>query len=199
MIVRTTPDGPVTGPDGDWLAALLTLHPDAAEKTGSGVAFIAVGPVPGKKSRGFTVHRTDGSVTDFSWLECISPTSHRTRVLTAMREAVAGQVTAFKQSEADAGRLRCAITGEELSWGDAEVDHADPVFQALADRYAEVSGGYDKIRLVPSADGMIGQPMVPEDERVWQLYHEHAARLRILSRAAHREVTRRQQRTRLAK
>jgi hypothetical protein len=193
-IVRDTPDGPVTGTEGAFLAALLTLHPDADEKIGSGIAFIAVGPVPRFRSRGFTVHRTDGTSTDFSWLECISPTSHRARVLTAMREAVVDQILTFKQAEADAGRLRCAITGAGLTWTDAEVDHLPPTFLTLADNYAAQVGGYDKVRLVPSADGMIGQPLAPDDERAWVLYHQREARLRILSRPAHAEVTR-QQRT----
>ncbi len=191
-IVANTPDGPVTGADGDWLAALLTLHPDAGEKIGKGIAFIALGPVPGRKSRGFTVHRTDGTSTDFSWLECITPTSHRTRVLTAMREAVEPQRIAFKQAEEKAGRLRCGVCGTDLTWPDTEIDHLPPVFQTLADTYAETAGGYDKIKLVPSADGMIGQPLVPGDEQVWILYHQHTARLRVLCRPCHHEVTRQQ-------
>lgn len=193
-IARECPDGPVTGEYGIFLAWLLARHPDAAQKTGPGIACITVGTVPGHpNTRGFTVHRTDGSSTDFSWPECITETPHRTRVLTAMREAVAGQVIAFKQAESDAGRLHCAVTGAELTWDDAEVDHMPPGFGAIADAFATAAGGYDKISLVHSADGMIGRPMKPAFETVWVWYHHQQARLRILSRAAHRKLTREQQ------
>ena len=107
-----------------------------------------------------------------------------------MREAVAGQVIAFKQAESDAGRLHCAVTGAELTWDDAEVDHMPPGFGAIADAFATAAGGYDKISLVHSADGMIGRPMEPAFETVWVWYHHQQARLRILSRAAHRKLTR---------
>lgn len=71
-IASTTPDGPVTGAGGEFLASLLAEHPDAAEKIGPGIAYICVGPVPGHRTRGFTVHRTDGTSTDFAWTECIT-------------------------------------------------------------------------------------------------------------------------------
>lgn len=192
-IAREAPDGPVTGPDGEFLAALLRRHPDADEKTGPGISFIAVGTVPGYRSRGFTVHRTDGTVTDFSWRDCITAPSHASQVKKAMRQAVTGQILAYKQAEADAGRLRSAITGDELAWDDAEVDHFSPAFIALADRYAEAAGGYDAIPLSPSRDGQAGQKLDPGHEVVWVTYHERTARLRILSRAEHAKISREQQ------
>jgi hypothetical protein len=194
VIARDFPDGAVTGPAGDFLAALLHRHPDAAQKIGPGIRFISVGAMPGQlNTRGFTVHRTDGSSTDFSWRECITETSHRTRVLTAMREAIVPQKLAFKQAESGAGQLRCAITGENLTWDNAEVDHLPPGFTALADAFAAAAGGYGKIPLVPSADGMIGRPMEPDHESGWTQYHQQQARLQILSVAEHRKLTQERQ------
>jgi hypothetical protein len=189
-IVADVPDGPVTGQLGEFLAALLRRHPDADEKIGPGIAHICVGTVPGYRSRGFTVHRTDGTSTDFSWRACITEPSHASQVNKAMRQAVGDQIKAYKRAETSAGRLRSAITGNELAPDDAEVDHFSPSFAALADRYAEVAGGYDAIGLAPSADGQIGQRMDPDHEAVWVRYHQRAARLRILSKAEHAEISR---------
>lgn len=191
QIARETPDGPVTGPDGQFLAALLTRHPDAIQKIGPGIAYISVAAVPGHpNTRGFTVHRTDGTSTDFSWVECITESSHRTRVLTAMREAVVPQILTFKQRQSDSGQLRCAVTGASLDWDDVHVDHLPPGFGALADDYATMHGGYAAIGLLPSRDKQIGRPLVTWHETAWQNYHQHHARLQILSVAAHLEITR---------
>ncbi len=111
-----------------------------------------------------------------------------------MREAIETQRVAFKQDKEKAGWLRCGICSTDLAWSDAEIDHLPPVFQTLADTYAEAAGGYDKIQLVPSADGMIGQPLAPGDEQVWILYHQRTARLRVLCRPCHHGVTRQQKR-----
>jgi hypothetical protein len=188
-IAANVPDGPVAGQLGEFLAALLRRHPDADEKIGPGIAHICVGSVPGYRSRGFTVHRTDGTSTDFSWRACITEPSHAAQVNKAMRQAVAGQILDYKRAEAAAGRLRSAITGDELAPDDAEVDHFSPSFAALADRYAEVAGGYDAIGLAPSADGQIGQRLDPDHEIIWQAYHQQAARLRILSKAEHARLS----------
>lgn len=191
QIARDTPDGPVTGLDGDFLAWLLTRHPDAIQKVGSGIAWVSVGPVPGYPgTRGFTVHRLDGTSTDFSWRECLTGSSHRTRVLAAMRAAIVPQILAFKQEQASANRLRCAITGATLTWDDVHVDHLPPEFSTLADGYAAMHGGYDAISLLPSMDSMIGRPLASWHETAWRRYHQCYARLQILSVHVHREITR---------
>jgi hypothetical protein len=175
-IVAGTPDGPVTGPDGDWLAALLALHPEAAGKIGSGVSWIGLGPVPGYRSRGFTVHRTDGSSTDFSWRECITPYSHQDKCRSAMRNAVLHQVLAFRDSRE--WPLSCAL--DPAHPGPFQVDHHDPPFAELADSYAAAKGGYAGISLVPHGDGDISDELAPGDMLVWVPYHHSAARLRIV-------------------
>lgn len=190
QIVRDTPDGPVTGADGEFLAWLLGRHPCTEEKTGCGIAFIAVGPVPGYRSRGLFVHRADGTSTDFSWRECITGSAHGTLVRKAMRQAVADQVITFKQSAAETGGLKCAACGQPVAWTDVNVDHHPLSFIAMADRYAEVCGGYDMIELTPSEEGQIGRRLEPGHEVTWVLYHQSAARLRILCVPCHRSLPR---------
>lgn len=185
-ITRDYPDGPVNGQAGDFLAALLARHPDATQKIGPGVAYITLEPVPGYPSRGFIVHRIDGSSTDFSWLDCITTPQHHTKVFKAMRVAVARQSIAFKQAEADTGQLQCAVCGSPCGWDDVHVDHLPPEFAALASAFATAAGGYDKIPLVPSADGMIGPLLDPAIEVVWVKYHQEQARLQILCIPCHK-------------
>jgi hypothetical protein len=174
-IVATTPDGPVTGDDGAFLASLLTRHPDAAAKIGPGIAWISLGPVPGKPSRGFTVHRTDRTSTDFSWRKCITLPPHKNQVLIAMREAIVPQVLAYRDSREP---LSCAF--DPAHPGPFHVDHADPDFITLADLYAAAQGGYDRVPLRLNGDGDIGTRLHPAHELAWASYHREHARFRIL-------------------
>jgi hypothetical protein len=59
------------------------------------------------------------------------------------------------------GPLVCAVTGQVLSWDNAHVDHAPPVFAALADDWAVRVGGYPAIGLTPAADGQMGRTLMP--------------------------------------
>jgi hypothetical protein len=106
-----------------------------------------------------------------------------------MREAVVGQILAFKRARSDTGQLRCAVTGTSLTWHESHVDHLPPGFAALADAFAETAGGYARIPLVPSSDGMIGRPLEPPFDHLWTAYHGQHARLQLLSVPAHLALT----------
>jgi K+-sensing histidine kinase KdpD len=65
-IKAATPDGtPLTGADAQFVYAVLTNHPRAAEKIGPGVRAITVDTFVGD-TRCFFVIRTDGTAIDFS-------------------------------------------------------------------------------------------------------------------------------------
>ncbi|MEY9886680.1 hypothetical protein ABIA31_000306 [Catenulispora sp. MAP5-51] len=84
-------------PDEAFLHDLLELHQDAAGKRGVGIDHFEVRLTEEFHQPGFFIIRVDGTVTDFSFLRCLTPATHRDRVLTAMRRAVKDQVVAFKQ------------------------------------------------------------------------------------------------------
>ncbi|HUK69049.1 MAG TPA: DCL family protein [Streptosporangiaceae bacterium] len=189
-IVAATPDGHVvTGDDALFVAWLLDRHPCAGEKTGPGVAGFTTQTTE-MGTRGFVVHRTDGTSTDFSYYACITAPDHPAIVRSAMRRAIAGQVIEFKQAAQDQGPLVCAVTGVPLSREAAHVDHAPPVFTALADEWAAAAGGYAAVVLSRSADGQIGRRLSPADEASWTEFHRARARLRITSRLANLSLLR---------
>ncbi|MEL4544514.1 hypothetical protein AAEX63_01810 [Luteococcus sp. H138] len=83
-----------------------------------------------------------------------------------MREAIAGQMLGFKERafQASAPRLPVsALSGEALTWDDAEVDHVIP-FHRLRDEWLAQAGDQD-------------------DMNAWALWHLMHARVRLLSRA----------------
>ena len=174
-IIARTPDGaPVRPGDAEFVMALLARHPDAVGKTGCGVAWLTTATTGG---RHFVVVRVDGSRTDFSWKECISPSSRVQRVHRAMRAAITLQIQAFRDSQEP---LACALDAAHP--GPYHVDHANPTFQELVAAFtAEPAiGGYDGIRLRPHRDGDVNAELEVSDAQLWQLYHQRYAILRIL-------------------
>lgn len=87
----------------------------------------------------------------------------------------------------------CAISGEVLSWDDAHVDHAPPVFITLADRWTLLAGGYPVITLTPTADGQIGRTLTATDAQSWADFHRANAHLRIVSSLANLSLLRTRQ------
>lgn len=181
-IIARTPDGtPVHADDAEFVRAILALHPDAAGKIGCGVAgFTTATDKRYRTGRHFVLLRVDGTSTDFSWTEAITPTGHVQKIRNAMRVAIEPQILAFRDAQ---DPLACALDAAHP--GPYHVDHAGPLFQELADAFAAepAFGGYTGLTLAPHQDGDISDQLVPGDAFLWQLYHQANARLRILCRA----------------
>jgi hypothetical protein len=179
IVERTANGQMVSDEDAAFLHWLLDRHPCAADKIGVGVAGFTVEAI-GMATRGFMLHRFDGSSTDFSYYKCITSPSEVGLARKAMRRAVVDQVIEFKRASAARGTLVCAVTGEILDWDSAHVDHAPPIFVTLADQWAEHVGGYTAIQLLPTEDGELGRCMA--DPEPWAAFHRDRAELRIVSR-----------------
>jgi hypothetical protein len=188
-ILTETPDGtPVTDePVALFLAALLSRHPCAGEKTGCGIAFFTTATERVYQTRHFVIVRTDGSFTDFSFTACITAPSHKDECRKAMRAAVADQVAGFRRHcfTRDPAQA-CAKCGALLS-RKAEVDHAGPSFDQLASDYAAAVGGWEKVTLEPSAEGETGRRLSPGDAYTWGLFHQRYASLRLLCAPCNRK------------
>jgi hypothetical protein len=172
------------------LGDLLAMHPEAETKIGGGVDHFEVRV--NLKTPGFWIIRVDGSETDFSFIKALRPPDHATRVRMAMRRAVVDQVLAVRDEVyGDGETVACPITGERVTKENCHVDHYDPPFIELADRFAEGEGGYEQIGVV-TADGAIGTNLSDEDvTRRWQDFHREHAKLRVVSARANLSLLRR--------
>ncbi len=168
----------LTGSDLELISALLEMHTEYELKKGSGIIEIFVGnQLYGNK--GFFIRRIDQSVTDFSFLHCITPTKHHLDVKSAFRFAIEYQIKAFAaQSES----TLCAISGESLT--DAVVDHAPPTtFAYLMQSFLTIEKlTYDDIEVEPTIDNTAKRKLIDlELEKRWQTYHESNAVLRLVN------------------
>ena len=128
--------------DLSFCKSLLERHPESIEKIGSGVKSIRVSVIPPWKSKGFILTRTDGTEIDFSFRACVSSKaiSHKQKVNKAARTAVHLQIVSFKKSNIFDGFLKCAITGQFLSWDECDIDHYPIPFADLLERYMAIIG-----------------------------------------------------------
>jgi Protein of unknown function (DUF3223) len=171
---------PIEGAELAFLRDLLERHPCAAEKKGSGITAITVETEPQYKTRHFMLHRADSSCTDFSWRACITPPVHEDDCKKAMRAAISSQVIAFRHAQFSAVPSQfCALCGVALS-RQAEIDHAAPKFEELAQAYADAVGGWQAVTLESSAEGQIGRTLSAGDAYTWALFHKTKANLRLL-------------------
>ena len=180
---------PIRGADTEFLEDLLLLHPEAAQKTGCGVArFTVATEQVYNKTRHFVVRRNDGTETDFSFISCVRGADGRRDRLQALRVAIAGQIEAFK-IDAFAGRsnVLCAVREVPTSFADADVDHEPPAtFRWLVEQWLAQEGmPLDDIEISDAADNQIVSTMTNKAHREsWQLFHRNNAKLRITCRPA---------------
>lgn len=176
IISRAIDNIPLPRGDAKFIAELLDRHPNAKVKKGCGVAWFTVATEARYHTRHFVVVRTDGSRTDFSFYESITPSSHVQKVRGALRDIVAPQIIAYKDSCVP---IECEFNANHR--GPFHVDHSGPTFIEIADRFAAYKGGYENIELSPHQDGDIGDYLYDQDDaEFWSHGHQVIARLRIL-------------------
>ena len=172
--------------DEAFVIELFKRHPNADKKFGSGIVSAFVGrPSVYRQTKCFYILRSDGSYTDISWTECIRATSHRDKVVRAMRALIKPQVIEFKREFFDSGGDTCSLTGQPVSWYDSHVDHIPPdTFDTLVAKF--VAENYVNLAAVPLLD--VGADntyvdMIDDDDLVdrWTRFHQQCARLRVVS------------------
>lgn len=128
----------------DLLLGVVAAHPQASQKVGVGIAGFFVARSPDYSTRCFYLRRVDGSETDFSWNEAMSPTSPITRLRMACRNATMDQKLEFKDREwpvGDRGERICPITSKEFTRETAHVDHQPPqTFMKIVDDWLTAEG-----------------------------------------------------------
>ncbi|ROR55459.1 hypothetical protein EDD41_2733 [Luteococcus japonicus] len=127
---------------------------------------------PGDAARGrrgslcYAAELPDGRLQPFSTSAILRPPTEVEVRTKRMREAIAGQMAGFKASafrDAEPELPLSALSGQPLTWDDAEVDHLVP-FHRLRDTW------------LTSAED-------PDDMDSWAIWHLTHARVRLLSRA----------------
>ncbi len=190
IVQRYGVDSDVTDPDDDtFLRHLLERHPDYDVKRGVGIANFRVIAHPefGRNKAGIGIVRLDGDVVDFSWNACLTPPSHRTQVLGALRRLIADQVIAARNAALASGQpLICSVTGMPIpSVAELHMDHATPTFLELAERFIAGNGGLDAFGRLPDPGVGVSYPELEDKalEGRWRQYHQERAVLRpVLNR-----------------
>jgi len=176
--------------DAAFVYDVLLRHPRADEKIGCGIDDIAVTRLEeyGWRNKVFLAIRMDGTSTDFSWRKCLrlKPIDHASYVRDAFRRVVASDVARFKRVYFDRfanddGNVRCAITGQWVSYACSHVDHVKP-FRILVDEFMmENSIAYSDISLIGFGDGQTVK--LPKDAMLagrWRAWHMEHCELRIV-------------------
>lgn len=181
------PDGAtIPGEDHAFLLALVQRHPCAAEKIGRGVHRFTVETDKKYKTRGFWLHRTDGSKTDFSYRECIRPSTHQSQVLAALREAVSEQMIKFREATFNGQeKVLCPITHQNITRTQAHVDHVYPqtFSQLVKDWSTQEHIILANIQLTEFIDGSIGRQIKDDYTREsFQWYHGIHAKLQVIEK-----------------
>jgi len=181
----------VTGDDAAFLADVLSRHPEATVKIGCGVASFQVERNLG--SLGFWLTRLDGTRTDWSFLACLTPPTHKQEVTAGFRAEVRDEVQAFKTQAFDGIRIvRCPITNEAITITDAHVDHDPPFERLLSDFLTSITRTIAEITVEPTQDGATDTRLADRAlGQAWAAFHRTHAGLRVVSRSANLSVLRR--------
>ncbi|KJC40116.1 hypothetical protein UB31_27795 [Bradyrhizobium sp. LTSP849] len=215
MLHRYADDQVVEGRDDqDDLLALLERY-DAIiahgpAKIGSGVEYFLRRRNVGENfsTPGFWVHRTDGTDTDFSYIDAVKgqPKSNAQEFYDACRGAVAADLLAAKKRHFEthgdsSGRVPCDLSDEMISFGEAHLDHAYPTFGQLVVGFRAARGwqhGVPAGILTPPADAQTATSFLDASVvDAFRQFHSGAVTLRIVSRATNLAMSAEQRRPRI--
>ena len=166
------------------LEALVSIHADSADKTGSGIEYFFIGSSSAaggtkttKDSIGIWIHWTNGKDTDFGFLEAIYPSDQKRKVTDALRAAISDYKYEYKRSRFATGSATSDISGITFSArSDAVVYYDQPHFAQLAFRFAESEGGWDLIEL-SGQQSYIGDAIADDSIlKRWRAFYKKHAR-----------------------
>jgi hypothetical protein len=173
------------GEEAKFVREMLNRHPRAEQKVGCGVRRLYVGEGFKRGARCFWLERLDGSRTDFSFLKCLSAPTAYAVVCKAARQAILGQILAYKEEFFASARrrdepARCALTQEPVAEDYCHVDHVIP-FDALLREFLRVEGlRAPEIEILGTGDGEQVKRFADEVlAQRWRTFHRDRAVLRV--------------------
>jgi hypothetical protein len=171
----------------DILLGVVAAHPQAKEKVGAGITGFFVAKAPEFSTKCFYLRRIDGSATDFSWNEAITPTKPIDRLRMACRNAIENQKTRFEDAKWPSSDIQprvCPVTGKPFSRSEAHVDHQPPqTIKSLVAGWLTVENlAVDDIQIDHTGDLRCVDTFAESDQREsWRTYHGDHAQLRLIS------------------
>jgi len=166
------------------LHELISCHPETAEKIGCGIRSFTVATEAMFRTRHYVLKRIDGSVTDFSFIDCINGGNIRRDILEALRRAIEDQVVGFRDLQFSKGKVLCPFLNIELSPLNSHVDHTPPAsFMSLVESWLAMEQiALDQVVISSPKDNQIVTSMTDEWQmKAWSEFHRERAVLRLLS------------------
>lgn len=179
---------PLNESDTRFLYALVEgYHPSAEIKIGPGVARLEIRQNQiYRQNREFWIIRTDGTETDFSFMECLRPSKRIDKFKNACRAAISPFMARIKQ-DYWAGRASaiCPLTGAAMTFDDSHVHHAGANdFAAIVEAFIAHEGlDLEAVELSGATDSVIGDRFIDlELERRFVDFHNSRADLQVVSK-----------------
>lgn len=178
-----------------FLCQLVKRHHEAADKIGSGIKYFKVltNTNYGGKNRCFYLFRTDGTHTDFSYQKCMSTLTPWEEYIDALRSVVMDQIMAAREAVfGSQDEILCPIKHIMITRSVTYIDHTAPdTFAAIVERFHDEEWIHEaNPPLTEGGDNSCGRRLVDKGlEERWKYFHQVNAKLRVISKEAHREVT----------
>ena len=171
--------------DFNIIDSILKKHRWYKQKVGAGSYCISVDTSYEYKTRGFYIHRSDGTKTDFSFYECIYPTKvFKQDFIKAARAAIAVDITATKLTYFDNVSFPiCPLCEKSISIDNSHADHFPIKFKDLLKDFITENNikDFEKITEPDSWDNVIGCEITDEKIKFsWIYYHMKNAKLRMI-------------------
>jgi hypothetical protein len=173
--------------DFAFMRDVLDMHPDSDIKIGCGVVrmFVRQNAVY-RRNREFWLQRLDGSETDFSFNECLKPTTPLKKFKIACRNTIREDVIAFRDQNLSQDSV-CPFKGQTLTVQNTHVDHVPPAtFDAIVHDFIKLhSINPTEVKLTGARDGEIGDNFADSNlSEAFRQFHNEKAQLRLVSAKA---------------
>ncbi len=180
--------------DFTFISELLKRHPEYELKIGSGIRAIIIRTDGNwKKTRCFHIQRTDGTETDFSYINCIdndtSKEPMRMFKLSA-RSAIEEQIVSYLSSYISRTKdnndfVVCQKSQTKIHKGQATVDHIPPItFDKIVTDFLRIKSiDPSQIDYMGFGDNEYNKEFKEENLRTeFADYHRQVAKLRVISK-----------------
>jgi hypothetical protein len=180
--------------DFEFISELLKRHPECERKIGSGIKDIVI-RTDGNwgKTRCFHIQRTDGTETDFSYINCIDNDTSREPMRmfkqsarSAVKEQVVSHLSSYVSRTKDStDNVVCQKSKTKIHKEQATVDHIPPItFDRIVNDFLQIKKiEPSQIEYVGFGDNEYNKQFKDESMRTeFANYHRQVAKLRVISR-----------------